>query len=1576
MGKMTSSFKRKIAKIKVGIASPERIREWSSGEVKKPETINHRTFKPERDGLFCEKIFGPVKDYECTCGRYKGKKYEGTVCERCGVKVESKESRRRKMGHIELAAPVVHIWFLKSSPSILSILLNIPVKELENIIYYGSKRVVEKIWLITDPKDSDLFDYGDMLHNTEYEIFKEKMDFEVEQAVKVLHVKEKPTAKRSGVVSIETEYSNAKHEIIWVKIKDESGVEEKWPLFEGATLFVENGDEVEEGTQLADTFLYEDEILTASEYLIFEQFYPSAIEIERDIERDTPILVITNIDPEVEKEIGKGVGSTLLQEEYEAYKELYDDEITADYGGEAIKKLLKAIDLHDLKIEIEAELAKLDKKSAKALKLLKRLKVVKDFIKSGNKPEWMIIEALPVVPPDIRPLIQIDGGRFAATDLNDLYRRVINRNNRLLKLFEIEAPEIIIRNEKRILQQAVDSLIYNGRVGKAMTDRSGRPLRSLTDLIKGKKGRFRRNLLGKRVDYSGRAVITVGPDLKIHECGLPKKMAMELFKPFVLNKLLKDSNASSKNARKLKKTIIEKEMPEAWEMLEEVIKGHPVLLNRAPTLHRISIQAFIPRLIEGHSIQLHPLVCPPFNADFDGDQMAVHVPLSNIAQAEAKFLMLSRYNIISPANGKPISMPGKDMIAGVYYLTTVDQEYFNSKELPSSPKDLLEKNDKIKYVFSDEFQAFYIHEYEKIVKHEVIVEDGELKWSKPVLNLHEPIGLYLDNKLIKTTVGRLIFKEIIPDPIGRFNPDFNKIYKKKEIKNLIFDTFKYHGIDRTADLLDDIKHLGFHYATISGLTISVRDIVEPKERLEIIKASEEKVMEIEKYYEEGYLTDDERYKEVVKIWEKTIDAVTEVTSKEFRKYPFNPVWMMVDSGARGNIDQLKQLAGMRGLMADPSGKVIELPIKSNFRNGLSELEFFISTHGARKGSADTALRTSTAGYLTRRLVDVAQSITVTEPDCGTEKGIEARELIADGLKIENLEDYLFGRVLAKDVLDPKTEEIIIHPETGKKYIKDVMLDEEDSAFLANYMTKIPVVEIKSIDIDDINLYIYNVLNKDVYVDGELLFSKGTEIDKDVLISLKQHNIKTVDIKEYKAVNFVFVGDNLKVEDENGKLITLVNYQEKIDADTARKLERYNITEIEVRPSIYVRSILTCESEHGVCAKCYGMDLSSHKVVNIGESVGIIAAQSIGEPGTQLTMRTFHTGGIATTGDITQGLPRAEELFEARKNLKGPEAEFSTVKGIVRKIDRDEKGRLIIIVEDLKGELHTYTADPKVKPTVSEGDKVIPGYRLTSGNIKPRRLLEELGAEVTFDYLLKEIKKIYAEQGVEIHDKHFEIIIKQMFNKVEITYAGDTEFMPKDLVSLKSVEKANKKIYEENKMIEQNREDIIGKKLAEKITIKTDEGKELLGEIGDEVTEELLNKLINAGLKEIEVFKNEPQLLETEDGELRLAGEKKLYLINPKEPARFERKLLRITKSSLEREGWLGAASFQQTVQVLTEASLEGKEDFLLGLKENVIVGQPIPAGTGLKHYLESEISVFELPTYPTEESQSEESAAS
>ncbi|SHE28113.1 DNA-directed RNA polymerase subunit beta' [Marinitoga hydrogenitolerans DSM 16785] len=1576
MGKMTSSFKRKIAKIKVGIASPERIREWSSGEVKKPETINHRTFKPERDGLFCEKIFGPVKDYECTCGRYKGKKYEGTVCERCGVKVESKESRRRKMGHIELAAPVVHIWFLKSSPSILSILLNIPVKELENIIYYGSKRVVEKIWLITDPKDSDMFDYGDMLHNTEYEIFKEKMDFEVEQAVKVLHVKEKPISKRSGVVSIESEMTQAKHEVTWIKIKDDNGVEEKWPIFEGSTLFVEDGDEIEEGTQLADTFLYEEEILTASEYLIFEQFYPSAIEIERDIERDTPILVITDIDPEVEKEIGKGIGNTLLQEEYEAYKELYNDKITADYGGEAIKKLLKNIDLHELKIQLEAELAKLDKKSAKALKLIKRLKVVKDFLKSANKPEWMIIEALPVVPPDIRPLIQIDGGRFAATDLNDLYRRVINRNNRLQKLFEIEAPEIIIRNEKRILQQAVDSLIYNGRVGKAMTDRSGRPLRSLTDLIKGKKGRFRRNLLGKRVDYSGRAVIIVGPELKIHECGLPKKMAMELFKPFVLNKLLKDSNASSKNARKLKKTIIEKEMPEAWEMLEEVIKGHPVMLNRAPTLHRISIQAFIPRLIEGNSIQLHPLVCPPFNADFDGDQMAVHVPLSNIAQAEAKFLMLSRYNIISPANGKPISMPGKDMIAGAYYLTTVDPKYFESKKLPKNIKDL-ETKKSIKYIFGDEFQAFYVHEYEKITKHEILVENNKLKWNKPTLNLHEPIGLYYKDKLIKTTVGRLIFKEILPEPIGRFNPDFNKIYKKKEIKNLIFDTFKYHGIDRTADLLDDIKFLGFHYATVSGLTISVRDIVEPKERLEIIKESEKTVMEIEKYFEEGYLTDEQRYKEVVKVWEKTISAVTEVTSKEFKKYPFNPVWMMVDSGARGNIDQLKQLAGMRGLMADPSGKVIELPIKSNFRNGLSELEFFISTHGARKGSADTALRTSTAGYLTRRLVDVAQSITVTEPDCGTEKGIEARELIADGLRIEKLADYLFGRVLASDVLDPQTDEIIINPETGKKYVRDVMLDEEDAEFLANYKTKIPVVEIKeNINIDDINLYLYNILNNDVLIDGELLFSEGTEIDKDIILSLKQHNVKTVNIKEYKAVNFVFVGDNLKVEDENGKLITLTNYQEKIDADTAKKLERYNVEEVEVRPSIYVRSILTCESEHGVCAKCYGMDLSNHKIVNIGESVGIIAAQSIGEPGTQLTMRTFHTGGIATTGDITQGLPRAEELFEARKNLKGPEAEFSTVKGIVRKIDRDEKGKLIFIVEDFTGELHTYIADPKVKPTVSEGDKVEPGYRLTSGNIKPRRLLEELGAEVTFDYLLKEIKKIYAEQGVEIHDKHFEIIIKQMFNKVEITYAGDTDFMPRDLVNIKAVEKVNKKIYEENKMIEQNREDVIGKKLAEKISIKLDETPEIIGNIGDEVTEELLNKIIDVGIKEIEVFKTEPQLLETDDGEIRLVGEKKVYLINAKEPARFERKLLRITKSSLEREGWLGAASFQQTVQVLTEAALEGKEDYLLGLKENVIVGQPIPAGTGLKAFLESEISIFELPTFPTEDSESEESAAS
>ncbi|UYO99816.1 DNA-directed RNA polymerase subunit beta' [Oceanotoga sp. DSM 15011] len=1620
-----SSFQRKISKIKVGLASPNTILEWSNGEVKKPETLNHRTSKPEKDGLFCEKIFGPTKDYECACGKYKGKKYEGTVCERCGVRIESKESRRRKMGHIELATPVSHIWYLKSSPSILSIILGNTVKDLENIIYYGSKRVIERAYLTlsNESQEKDLDYYpGEILYQREYEIYSQYVDIAVEPAVKVSRVKGMPTSQISGKVSITSEMTHTERELTWITIESEDGQKMKYPVFEGASIMVEDEQEIEEGTPLADRFLFEEDFLTHHEYTIFSEYYPGQIEIDREIERDTPIVVITDIDKRFSKRIGKRTGDILLEDEARAYEEVmrilnskikYEREqliglkisenitvsdrivekgtlmnedllqeflefgikdikansedgteqiyqinkyelFKANYGAESIKELLEKIDLERLRAKLESDIEKLDKRSQKALKLLKRLKLVKDFIKSNNRPEWMIVNTLPVVPPDLRPLIQIDGGRFAATDLNDLYRKVINRNNRLKKLMDMEAPEIIIRNEKRILQQAVDSLIYNGRIGKPMTDRSKRPLRSLTDLLKGKKGRFRRNLLGKRVDYSGRAVIAVGPDLKIHECGLPKKMALELFKPFVLAELLKDSNVASKNARKLKKTIIEKEMPQAWEILEEVIKGHPVMLNRAPTLHRISIQAFIPRLIEGNAIRLHPLVCPPFNADFDGDQMAVHVPLSAVAQAEAKFLMLSRYNIISPANGRPISMPGKDVIAGSFYLTMHENKEFDNLKLPKSYQESL-KDGYIKNIFADEMEATYVHDYDKIINSGVHFNDGNFEWVRPVFTLHKTIGFRNDkNKIIKSTIGKIIFNQVVPEKLK----DYSAKMDKKGLKNLIFKTFKMYGIDRTADLLDDIKSFGFHYATISGLTISIKDVLVSPKRQQIITNSENKVLKIEELYEEGYLTDNERYIEVVKVWEKTTADVTKVTAEEYRKHTFNPIWMMVDSGARGNIDQLKQLAGMRGLMADPAGKIIEVPIKSNFKMGLSELEFFTSTHGSRKGSADTALRTSTAGYLTRRLVDVAQSITINETDCGTTRGIIAEELWSDNSKIEKLSDFLFGRVLAKNVLDPESDEVIVNPNNGKEYVRDVMLDEDDSLFLSEYKDEIKVFEEKQLKLEDFNSNQHLISLNDYKIEDKIIIEKNEVITKEAIEELKLHNITNIRVKDYKAVNFVHVGEDINVNDENGKEITLLKYQEKIDEKTASILERHNIEKVLVRPLIYIRSPLTCESESGLCAKCYGMDLASHKHVNIGESVGVIAAQSIGEPGTQLTMRTFHTGGIATASDITQGLPRAEELFEARKKLKGPEGIFSTVKGTVRSITRDESDKrskkLKFIVEDTEHELHTFDADYRTKPVVAEGDRVLEGERLTSGNIKPRKVLSDLGVEAVSTYLLKEIKKIYAEQGVDIHDKHFEIIIRQMLNKVEITDGGDTDYMPGDLLPFNRSRKINESILKENSRIDDNRKEVIGKRLARKVIIPSEnEEEDKIFSKYDEITENMLKEIIEAKIKEIEVYEDYEEVLNDEE-EIEIIGTQKTYLVNPKSTIQSERKLLRITKASLEREGWLSAASFQQTVQILTEAAIEGKDDFLKGLKENVIVGQPIPAGTGLKVYSDLE----------------------
>ncbi len=1558
-----STYKRKVNTLQINIASPERIRGWSSGEVKKPETINYRTFKPERDGLFCEKIFGPTKDYECTCGKYKGKKYEGTVCERCNVRVESKEARRRRMGHIELAAPVTHVWYLKSAPSVLSSLLNIPAKDLENIIYYGSKRVIERLYVVTDPKDTDFFP-GMTMYQTEYEIYTKKLDFEVEQGYKVKSPQGPVITDIDGTVSIERIDSSTQREMNWITIRDESGIEKKYPAFEGALVYVQNGEEVHKGDTLADRFLFEDEVLSATEYRAFDEYYPGKFEVETDTESDRPIVIITEIDPTVSEETGRTVGEVLIENEYEAYRELYPGKVTCDYGAAAIKKLLQGMDLEELQVAIEHELKAIPKSSARALKLLRRLKYVKDLIASRNRPDWMVMDVVPVIPPDLRPMIQIEGGRFATTDLNDLYRRVINRNNRLSKLLQIGAPDIIIRNEKRMLQEAVDSLIYNGRVGKAVSDKSGRPLKSLTDLVKGKKGRFRRNLLGKRVDYSGRAVIVVGPDLRIHECGIPKRVAMELFKPFVLSKLLHGSE-SSKTARKLKKTIIEKEMPEAWEVLEDVIKGHPVLLNRAPTLHRISIQAFIPRLVEGNAIQLHPLVCTPFNADFDGDQMAVHVPLSAAAQAEAKFLMLSRYNVISPASGKPISMPGKDIIVGVYYLTTNDHEYekmekevmgYYAKLLKDKEIDQTEARRRVR-----EKALEWV--YWKFAS----PDEALLAYDAEYISLHDPILVKLDpssGDLTLTTVGRIIFNTIVPEKLR----DYSKKFTKKAIKKLIYDCFHEYGIDRTADLLDDMMTLGFHYATQSGLTISIKDIVVYPKKDKVIAAAQKKVDQVEGLFKSGFLTEEGRSEEVIRIWSDTTGDIMEKTYTEFEKHPFNPIFMMVDSGARGNIDQLKQLAGMRGLMADPSGKTIEVPIKANFRDGLTELEFFTSTHGARKGSADTALRTSFAGYLTRRLVDVSQTITITTPNCGTHEGIEAVELLADGVTIEKLEDFLFGRVLAVDVIDPSTAKPLKNKRTGKEYVRDTMLRDEDASFLANYRTDVEVVREEVLALAKATRLVrYTELGEDVTL-SDKTYKAGTHINSDLLHQLKNSELSEVKIVSYPCVGQVYAGEPIK--NEAGEMV--VKYQEKIDEMTAKKLKVCGQIKVTLRPVIKVRSVLTCESDSGVCAMCYGMDLSNHEIVNVGESVGVVAAQSIGEPGTQLTMRTFHTGGIATGQDITRGLPRAEELFEARKKLKDPEALFIEKgdSGFVKDLVADEKGRRKVYIETKDGRISEYDLSSAIKPKIEIGDRVVEGEAITTGTVRPRKLMEKLGLVPTALYLLTEIKRVYAEQGVEIHDKHFELIIKQMLSKVELTDPGDTDFLPGDLLDIIEVRKVNRSIEEANSKVEENREYVLNKRLARRVLGEDEEGRiQKIAAEGEQISEEVLNRILSGGIKQISIYdveEDQYQKLIEDFNPDTIIPEKKVQVM-PKGLMKFKRKLLRITKASLESEGWLSAASFQQTPQILTEASVAGKIDYLQGLKENVIVGQLIPAGTGLDMYANLQVEEAVVSSHFEEE---------
>ncbi|MCI9311657.1 MAG: DNA-directed RNA polymerase subunit beta' [Lawsonibacter sp.] len=1163
--------------IRIGIASPEQIREWSFGEVKRPETINYRTLKPEKEGLFCEKIFGPTKDWECNCGKYKKIRYKGKVCDRCGVEITKAKVRRERMGHIELAAPVSHIWYFKGIPSRMGLLLDISPRILEKVLYFAA-------YIVIDPGFSPL----------------------------------------------------SKNQI-------------------------------------------------------------------------------------------------LSEKEYRDMREKYEDDFDAGMGAEAVKKLLQQIDLDQLSEQLRKELK--DASGQKKVKIIKRLEVVDAFRISGNKPEWMIIDVLPVIPPEIRPMVPLDGGRYASSDLNDLYRRVINRNNRLKRLIQLNAPDIIVRNEKRMLQEAVDALIDNGRRGRAVTGANNRALKSLSDMLKGKQGRFRQNLLGKRVDYSGRSVIVVGPSLKIYQCGLPKEMAIELFRPFVMKKLVDDGLA---NNIKAAKKMVEKGEAAVWDALEFVIKDHPVMLNRAPTLHRLGIQAFEPVLVEGRAIKLHPLVCTAFNADFDGDQMAVHVPLSAEAQTEARVLMLSANNLLRPQDGGPVTIPSQDMILGAYYLTYARDE------------------GDVNHAFADKDEAM-------------------LAYDAGLVTLHTPIQVRMfrevdgemRHKLVTTTVGRMIYNEAIPQDLGfvdRTDPDtmfdleVNEVVGKKMLGKIIDKCITRHGFTTSAGMLDAIKDLGYHYSTVGSLTVAIADMTVPSKKYELIGETEKEIVRIDKQYRRGLITNEERYRLTVSAWEKTTKDVTDALQESMDQY--NPIFMMADSGARGSMAQIRQLAGMRGLMADTAGRTIEIPIKANFREGLSVLEYFISSRGARKGMADTALRTADSGYLTRRLVDVSQQVIIREEDCGTREGILVSEIEEHGQVIETFAERVHGRYPTDDIVDPTT--------------------------------------------------------------GEVLFTRDTMLRKDDAKTLEDHGIHQVKI----------------------------------------------------------RSVLTCRARSGVCARCYGINLAIGEPVGAGEAVGIIAAQSIGEPGTQLTMRTFHTGGVAG-GDITQGLPRVEELFEARKPKKM--AQLAEISGriSIEETKRNVMCNVTITADD--GEVVTYALPYSSGIKVKEGDVVQKGVELTEGVLSPHDVLRIRGLSDCHNYLICEVQKPYRQQGVDINDKHIEVIVSQMMRKVRVEEAGSSELLSGSTVDLVDFLDAQ-----------------------DAIQARIDAGEK------DEMGEDLVLPTCT-------------------------------------------RLLMGITKASLATESFLSAASFQETTKVLTEAAIKGKVDHLQGLKENVIIGKLIPAGSGLAQYRQEDI---------------------
>ncbi len=1231
------NYENEFSSIKIGLASPEQIREWSYGEVTKPETINYRTLKPERDGLFCERIFGPMKDWECHCGKYKRVRYKGKVCERCGVEITRSKVRRERMGHIELAAPVSHIWYFKGIPSRLGLVLDISPRYLEKVLYFA-------LYIVTDPGDTPL----------------EKMQI-------------------------------------------------------------------------------------------------------------------------------------LNEKEYAEMRERYEDDFKAGMGAEAVKELLQGIDVAQLRDELTAELE--GATGQKRVRLLKRLDVVDAFYHSGNKLEWMILDAIPVIPPDIRPMVQLDGGRFATSDLNDLYRRVINRNNRLKRLLELGAPEIIVRNEKRMLQESVDALIDNGRRGRPVTGPNNRPLKSLSDMLKGKQGRFRQNLLGKRVDYSGRSVIVVGPELKMHQCGLPKEMAIELFKPFVMKRLVETGVAS--NIKSARKMVERANNPAVWDSLEVVIKDHPVMLNRAPTLHRLGIQAFEPVLVEGRAIKLHPLACTAFNADFDGDQMAVHVPLSAEAQAEARMLMLAANNLLKPSDGKPVTVPTQDMVIGSYYLTMIKegepgQPKFYKDEARTQevsfadvkadinkdfedPRDYI-SNPAILCEISEEelAQKYGYYRSYKIYRDK---DEAMMAYQEGSLGMHSPAKIRVTREVdgvtksavIITTIGRIIFNNPVPqdlgfvdrtDPAHEFDLEVSFVVKKKQLGQIAERCINVHGVSIASHVLDSIKAQGYKYSTVSGTTVAVCDALIPEKKKEYLAEAEKKVDEITYNYNYGFITNEERSSAVIKAWEDCTNKVSNELTSNFDG-AHNPIHMMVDSGARGSTSQLRQLAGMRGLIANTAGKTIEVPIRANYREGLNILEYFISSRGARKGLADTALRTADSGYLTRRLVDVSQDVIIRDDDCGCHDGIVVSKIMDGNRVLEPLEERLTGRFVVDPVVDPKTGEVLMEA--------DRMMTSDDA---------------------------------------KRIVDAGIE-------------------------------------------------------------------------SVKIRSLITCKSRHGVCRKCYGANLAFNEPVQVGEAVGIIAAQSIGEPGTQLTMRTFHTGGVAGGADITQGLPRVEELFEARKPKQL--AILSEIEGDVR-FEEIKKSRHVIVYNKDTAEEKKYLIPygARLCENIVEGAHITKGTELTLGAVNPHDVLAILGEEAVYNYLIKEVQFAYRTQGVDINDKHIEVIVRQMLKKCTVDEAGDTDLVAGTMVDVSAVDEANDKI--------------------------------------------------DARIK---------------------AGEENL------KKATYIPILMGITKASLATDSFLSAASFQETTRVLTDAAIRGKSDPLIGLKENVIIGKLVPAGTGMDVFRKVDV----VPSY-------------